>query len=215
MSLTRRMVLLTALAATLIVVGCIRETIGADGVRISEPSWYDPNVEYDRLTVGEDGLIRCVFSFIKSPTEVEINFRRPRKVRFAGVKAPDRSSFPDDKSYNDLLEEAKGYILHWAGGGNPVFLRPQPGTNLRDEKAIIVGTPLLVAERQPNPERPSFVDLTQGMLSRGLVQLAGDHAMAEFGRPEVARSAWEAQQHARNSRVGVWRYREAATAAGR
>lgn len=206
--------LLLLVVVTLVVGGCMRETIDDRGVRIDEPSWYDPNVEYNRLTVGDDGLIRCVVSYIESPTEFEINFRRPRKVRMAGVKPPERSQFPDDKSYNEIMEEAKGYLLHWAGSGNPVFLRPQPGTDLRDEKAVIVATPLLVSERQPDPERPAFVDMVQGMLSRGLVQLAGDDRMAEFGRPEAARSAWEAQQIARRSKLGIWRHSEA-TASGR
>lgn len=149
--------------------------------------------DYNGLTVGEDGLIRCVVSHIKTPTEFDINFRNTRSVRLAGVSAPDVNS--------PQYAEARAYLYNYTGKGNPIFLRPLPGIDVKDERSVIVGFPLLVADRQPSPDQTLFVDLIQGMLSRGLLRITN---YEEFDRPEVARAAHQAEEYARKNRVGIW-----------
>jgi len=164
------------------------------------------NSDFATLTVGEDGLIRCVVSRIKSPTEFDINFRSVRSVRLPGVEGVDAKSNPE------LYAEAMSYIRKFAGNGNPIFLRPLQGVDLKDERKVIVAFPLLVAERQPDPDQTLFVDLIQGMLSRGLLKISN---YDEFDRPEVARAAYQAEEYAKQNKIGMWGNVRATTAAGK
>jgi len=151
--------------------------------------------DFGGLTLGEDGLVRCAVTRIKTATEFVINRNNPRNVRLAAIKGPNEATDPN------LYDQARRYLLEYIGQGNTIYLRPLPGSNLKDQRLTIVGFPLLVSDRQPDPARPLFVDLIQGMLSRGLAEISDPD---EFDSPEVMRAAYRAQEMAKTNRLGIW-----------
>ena len=142
------------------------------------------------LATTERGDFMVTLSYIASPTEVRLNPRYPRTMRFVGVEAPDLKRDPE--TYKRALDAVQDH----AGRYQLLFVRPQVGTNPRAE--IIWGRILIPL----NEQSEQFRDLTMAMLEEGLLRISDER---EFQDPKVVELMRAAEKKAKDARRGVWR----------
>jgi|GEM_PF-5577766 len=173
-----------ALVSAFALASCVTQEVDAEGNVIVKDEGDADNAQ----PVTEDGLLLASIYRIESPTVVYINRNNSKKLTFAGVTLPSADEDPDTYS------AAMSVLVTHQKEAPLFYIRMSPGTNLNSKE--ITGTLMRQMDKQKG-----YFDITQGLLSLGLLRISNP---AEFASVQVAENMRLRQEEAQRKRLGMW-----------